>query len=105
MHIYNWFNDQKKKQAKKVQISIKEKVRKPHSIPIHISKATKVTLSKAITDSLGGIDNIESYSLIPNSRRIRLTLVNPNLIDKASLEQLDTQLFMRIGKKIVHIIP
>ena len=101
MHIYNWFSDQKEKRVRKVQISIKEK----SNNPVHVSKTNKMKLSKAITDSLGGVDNIESYCLIPNSRRIRLTLVNPKLIDKESLEQLDTQLFMRIGKKIIHIIP
>ena len=105
MHIYNWFSDQKEKRVRKVQISIKEKSNKPHPLPVHVSKTNKMKLSKAITDSLGGVDNIESYCLIPNSRRIRLTLVNPKLIDKESLEQLDTQLFMRIGKKIIHIIP
>ena len=92
MHIYNWLNYYKGKH-------------KNSTLPIYINKTNKVFLDKPLINALGGPNNIESYRPIPNSRRIRVTLINPNLIDKNSLKQIDMQLFMRIGKKIVHIIP
>ena len=76
-------------------------------IPIHISlrNTTKDKINRHILNALGGLHNIESYREIPNSRRIRLTLVNPNLVDNALLEEIDVRMFIRIGKRIVHIIP
>ena len=85
---------------------------KPHSdtkkdLPIHtaLSSNKPYKISIEVINALGGLNNIESYHEIPNSRRIRLTLVNPSLIDNDLLEELDVRMFIRIGKRIVHIIP
>ncbi len=76
-------------------------------LPVHFSPSNnrKEKITLPVLRALGGSNNIESYREIPNSRRIRLTLVNPNLIDNALLEELDVCMFIRIGKRIVHIIP
>ena len=105
MSIYNWFNHKSEKQKKVVQIPIQCCQEKSKALPIHISKINRIKLDKTIVDALGGLNNIESFCPVPNSRRIRLTLNNPSFIDKYSLEQIDMHLCMRIGKKIVHIIP
>ena len=77
------------------------------SLPIHIALSSNkpYKINSAIINALGGLNNIETYHEIPNSRRIRLTLVNPSLINNTLLEELDVRMFIRIGKKIVHIIP
>ena len=99
------YNDNE--QSGYLNIPIENHSSKQHPIPVHISligqKNTKI--SKPVLNALGGLDNIESYREIPNSRRIRLTLVNPNLVDNALLEEIDVRMFIRIGKRIVHIIP
>ena len=76
------------------------------NIPIHVSNhSSKTKINKHILNALGGLNNIESYREIPNSRRIRLTLINPNLVDNDLLEEIDVRMFIKIGKRIVHIIP
>ena len=77
------------------------------SLPVHIALSSNkpYKINSSIINALGGLNNIESYHEIPNSRRIRLTLVNPSLIDNDLLEELDVHMFIRIGKRIVHIIP
>ncbi len=105
MYIYNWFNLQNKKKSKKILIRIQKETNQSKFVSVYINKVDKIKLSQAIVNSLGGVNNIESCHIVPNSKRIRLTLVNPNLVDKTSIKQLNTQLFMRIGKKIFYIIP
>ena len=89
-----------------LNIPIKSQKEKKYNIPIH----THLTdypkkISHQILNALGGSQNIESYREIPNSQRIRLTLINPDLIDNELLEDIEIRMFIRIGKRIIHIIP
>lgn len=88
-------------------IPIQSHLNTKKNMPIHITHTSgkQLKINKEIIDALGGISNIETYHEIPNSRRIRLTLINPSLIDNDLLEELDVRMFIRIGKRIVHIIP
>ena len=89
-----------------VRIPIQSEKTNKFEMPVHFSSSKeKGLIPLSILNALGGIKNIESYREIPNSKRIRLTLINPNLVDNNLLEELDISLFIRIGKKIVHIIP
>ena len=90
-----------------LNIPIQPSTDKKQEIPVHFSLTGKKNdkISHHILNALGGLHNIESYREIPNSRRIRLTLINPNLVDNALLEEIDVRMFIRIGKRIVHIIP
>ena len=89
-----------------LNIPIRSLEEKKYKIPIH----THLTdypkkISHQILNALGGSQNIESYREIPNSQRIRLTLINPDLIDNELLEEIEIRMFIRIGKRIIHIIP
>ncbi len=97
----------KTSQKGSVSIPIRPHPKKEYHLPIHVSlQAINMNrLGKSVIDALGGKTNIESYREIPNSRRIRLTLVDPTLIDNVLLEEIDIRMFIRIGKRIVHIIP
>ena len=89
-----------------VRIPIQMEKENKFEIPIHfLSSKETGKIPYPILNALGGINNIESYREIPNSKRIRLTLINPKLIDNDLLEQIEIRLFIRIGKRIVHIIP
>lgn len=90
-----------------LNIPIQPHTETKRTIPVHVSFTGRKTdkINRHILTALGGLHNIESYREIPNSRRIRLTLVNPNLVDNDLLEEIDVRMFIRIGKKIVHIIP
>ena len=112
--VKNWFatyflrpNTKETKQPTYLNIPIQSTNTKKSFVPIHFSSAIHKTqkINKAVLNALGGVNNIESYQEIPNSRRIRLTLINPSLVDNALLEELDVRMFIRIGKRIVHIIP
>ena len=107
MHIYDWFcrqqNEKEKRQIVKIPIQIIRKDKQ--KIPVRQLNNQPIGLSPLIIDALGGSENIESYRCIPNSKRIRLTLLNPDLVDNKQLRQMETRLFIRIGKKIIHIIP
>ena len=104
MRIYNWLGHclNNKKQEK---IQIVPDQSRIYVLPVHVRKQTESRLSAPIIKALGGIDNIETFRPIPNSRRIRITIANPNLINRTSLEKIDVNMFIRIGKKIIHIIP
>ena len=56
-------------------------------------------------EALGGKDNIRTYRQIPNSNRIRLTLVNPKLLDEQRINQLELRMYLRVGDDIIHVIP
>ena len=90
-----------------LNIPIKTHSSARHFMPVHFSFAPDKTckLNGTIIQALGGLSNIESYREIPNSQRIRLTLIDPTLVDNALLEELYVRMFIRIGKRIVHIIP
>ena len=90
-----------------VSIPIQSDNQQKHKIPVHFSLTGRKTdkINRHVLNALGGLQNIESYREIPNSRRIRLTLVNPSLVDNDLLEEIDVRMFIRIGKRIVHIIP
>jgi len=89
-----------------VRIPIQVEDTNKFEIPIHfLSSKESGKIPYSILNALGGIKNIESYREIPNSKRIRLTLINPKLVDTDLLEQIEIRLFIRIGKRIVHIIP
>jgi len=115
--IKNWFcslfssqpdlHYSESEQSGYVNIPIQAHEEKQHKIPVHFSLSGHKTdkINRHILNALGGLQNIESYREIPNSRRIRLTLINPNLVDNALLEEIDVRMFIRIGKRIVHIIP
>lgn len=106
MRIYNWFCKQRestKHQIVKIPIQIVDTTVK--QMPVHQKNHTTDSLSQPLISALGGVDNIESCHAVPNSKRIRLTLSDPNLVDSHQLRQIETRLFIRIGKKIVHIIP
>ena len=107
--VKNWFANcfQKVNVAQKISIPIHSNANFKKTLPVHfcISSDKKYKIDQSIIDALGGISNIETYHEIPNSRRIRLTIINPSLIDNDLLEELDVRMFIRIGKRIVHIIP
>lgn len=106
--VKNWFANYffKENNARKFTIPIHSNANSKCSLPVHIcSPKEKYKISQPIIDALGGLGNIETYHEIPNSRRIRLTIINPSLIDNDLLEELDVRMFIRIGKRIVHIIP
>ena len=115
--IKNWFHScfathtnehyEETEQSGYLNIPIETHIQKAHKIPVHFSFSLKKTekINRHILNALGGLNNIESYREIPNSRRIRLTLINPNLVDNDLLEEIDVRMFIRIGKRIVHIIP
>ena len=90
-----------------IRIPIRIQPQSKHNIPVHFSLSgqKRDKINNHILNALGGLNNIESYREIPNSRRIRLTLINPNLVDNDLLEEIDVRMFIRIGKRIVHIIP
>ena len=104
MRIYDWLG-RCLNNNKQTKIHIEPDKSDVCALPIHIRKQTEIKLSLPIVKALGGIDNIETFRAVPNSRRIRITLVNPNLIDRSSLEKIDVDMFIRIGKRIIHIIP
>ena len=88
-----------------IPIQAHSDIKRPLPVHIAVSSNKPYKINDAIINALGGPSNIESYHEIPNSRRIRLTLINPSLIDNDLLEELDVRMFIRIGKRIVHIIP
>ena len=89
-----------------VRIPIQTEKENKFEIPIHfLSSRETGKIPYSILNALGGLDNIESYREIPNSKRIRLTLINPDLVDNDLLEEIEIRLFIRIGKRIFHIIP
>ena len=106
--VKNWFAHYltKENSAQKFTIPIHSNANSKRPLPVHICATDKkCKINDAIIDALGGLNNIETYHEIPNSRRIRLTIINPSLIDNDLLEELDVRMFIRIGKRIVHIIP
>ena len=108
--VKNWFAAyflRKNPKTTYLNIPIQSSNTKKHFVPVHFSASAQKTqkINKAVLNALGGVSNIESYQEIPNSRRIRLTLINPSLVDNALLEELDVRMFIRIGKRIIHIIP
>lgn len=107
--VKNWFANcfQKTNSAQKFTVPIHSNANTKHPLPVHVCASTdrKYKIDESIIDALGGLGNIETYHEIPNSRRIRLTIINPSLIDNDLLEELDVRMFIRIGKRIVHIIP
>ncbi len=101
-------NIEQKTQTTFISIPITTQAEQMRYVPVHFSGKSKCRtykLAPHIIAALGGLNNIESYREIPNSRRIRLTLINPSLIDNSMLEEADVRMFIRIGKRIVHIIP
>ena len=93
--------------TKVFRIPIQPETRQKCVLNVHTATTScrQYKLTNDIINALGGPNNIETYHEIPNSRRIRLTLINPALIDNSLLEELDVRMFIRIGKRIVHIIP
>ena len=104
MRIYDWLG-RCLNNKKSTQIPIIPDKSAACVLPIHIQKQTKSKLPAPIINALGGMENIETFRPVPNSRRIRITLADPNLIDRSSLEKIDVDMFIRIGKRIIHIIP
>ena len=62
-------------------------------------------IGNTFIEALGGKNNIRTYRQIPNSNRIRLTLVNPKLLDEQRINQLQLRMYLRVGDDIIHVIP
>ena len=105
MRIYSWFSKHKnlKQDSSIVQIPIQ--IRQSPGTQIPVRQIKKSRLPEPVIAALGGVGNIETYRTVPNSKRIRLTLANPALVNNQQLQQIDLHMFIRIGKRIIHIIP
>lgn len=91
-----------------VSIPILAHLTEPKHIPIHHSKCPVCPypkLTSQLFEALGGLSNIESYHEIPGSRRIRITLYHPELLNDEKLDQANLRFYLRIGRKIIHLVP
>lgn len=91
-----------------IGIPVYQRPSTPCPIPIHrtqYSQRIKLDIPPDIISHLGGHENIAAFNIIPNSRRIRITLHNPELIDKRKLSNNTVCFFMQVGERIIHIIP
>ncbi len=94
-------------------------VRPKQTIPIIIEKRAPVALkihfsphlpcpnklNEDLLLILGGPQNIVQVRQIPNSRRIRITIKDPALLNEAALDQADIRFYIRVGQHIIHIVP
>ncbi len=84
-------------------------VEKKAPIPLKIHFSTHSSCPNKLNDDLllilGGPENILQIKEIPNSRRIRVTIKDPALLNEDALDHADIRFYIRIGQHIIHIVP
>ena len=94
----------KLKPKKSVKIPIENRGERVY-LPIRQGQAVEFgPIGTSFIEALGGKNNIRTYRQIPNSNRIRLTLVNPKLLDEQRINQLELRMYLRVGDDIIHVI-
>ena len=93
--------------CQKEDIPILVEKKAPIPLKIHFSAHSSCPnkLNEDLLLILGGPENITQIKEIPNSRRIRVTIKDPALLNEEALDQADIRFYIRIGQHIIHIVP